>query len=128
MSVTPQIQSSEKPFVVEYYYKTFWGHAEEFLNLFKKNHYPVLARQKEMGRILNITLCKPRFHATEEGRWDFRVTIVWKNIQMTNDGFNEEQLSRELFPDQTSFKKEEQRRFEILAGHWDVPIVDINLD
>ena len=28
----------DKPFVVEYYYKTKWGHAEEFLKLFKKNH------------------------------------------------------------------------------------------
>jgi len=26
------------------------------------------------------------------------------------------------------FKKEEQRRFEILIGHWDVPIVDVKLD
>src|SRR5260370_19795669 len=25
-----------KPFVVEYYYKTKWGHADEFLQLFKK--------------------------------------------------------------------------------------------
>ena len=32
---------SDKPFVVEYYYKTKWGHADEFLRLFKKNHYPL---------------------------------------------------------------------------------------
>ena len=31
-----------KPFVVEYYYKAKWGHADEFLRLFKKNHYPIL--------------------------------------------------------------------------------------
>ncbi len=29
-----------KPFVIEYYYKAKWGHADEFLQLFKKNHYP----------------------------------------------------------------------------------------
>ena len=39
--------SADKPFVVEYYYKTKWGHADEFLKLFKKNHYPVL---KKIGR------------------------------------------------------------------------------
>ena len=27
-----------KPFVIEYYYKAKWGHADEFLQLFKKNH------------------------------------------------------------------------------------------
>ncbi len=33
--------ASDRPFVVEYYYKAKWGHADEFLKLFKKNHYPV---------------------------------------------------------------------------------------
>jgi hypothetical protein len=32
--------TSDRPFVVEYYYKAKWGHADEFLKLFKKNHYP----------------------------------------------------------------------------------------
>jgi hypothetical protein len=34
--------TTDEPYVVEYYYKAKWGHAEEFLALFKKNHYPVL--------------------------------------------------------------------------------------
>ena len=38
---------------------------------------------------------------------------------------NEEALARRLFPDQDSFKKEEQRRFEILDAHWDVPLTDV---
>ena len=36
----PQTQS--RPFAVEYYYKARWGFAEEFLALFRKNHWPVL--------------------------------------------------------------------------------------
>ena len=27
-----------------------------------------------------------------------------------------------LFPDQAKFKREEQRRFELLSAHWDVPL------
>ena len=46
--------ASDKPFVVEYYYKTKWGHADEFLKLFKKNHYPLLKKQVEMGRMLKV--------------------------------------------------------------------------
>jgi hypothetical protein len=128
MSTTSQDHFSDKPYAVEYYYKTTWGHADEFIRLYKKNHYPVLKKQIEMGRILKITMVKPRFHAAEEGRWDWRVTIVWKNIQVTDDGFSEENLSRQLYSDQEAFKKEEQRRFEILTSHWDVPINDVDLE
>jgi hypothetical protein len=126
MSTTPQISTSDKPYIVEYYYKTAWGFAEEFIRLYKKNHYPILKKQMEMGRILKITLVKPRFHATEDSRWDYRVTIEWKNIQITADGFSEENLSRQLYSDYEIFKKEEQRRFEILIGHWDVPIIELD--
>jgi hypothetical protein len=118
----------DKPYMVEYYYKTKWGHAEEFIRLFKKNHYPILKREVELGRLLQISATRPRLHATENGRWDYRVTLVWKNVTATDDEFDEAELSRQLFKDQETFQKEEQRRFEILIGHWDVPIIDVELD
>lgn len=121
-------QNADKPFVVEYYYKAKWGYADEFIRLFKKNHYPVLKKEKDLGRILKVTASSPRYHTTEEGRWDYRVTIVWKNVGVTNDGFDAQPLIRQLFPDQETFKREEQRRFEILAGHWDVPVADVDLE
>jgi hypothetical protein len=34
---------------------------------------------------------------------------------------------KQLFPDQETFRKEEQRRFEILQAHWDVPLVPVSL-
>ena len=122
------MSESSKPYKVEYYYKTKWGYAEEFIRLFKKNHYPILKKELEIGRLLQISATLPRFHATEDGRWDYRVTLVWKNIAATDDGFDEAELSRQLFKDQETFKKDEQRRFDILLGHWDVPVADIELD
>ncbi|HVN49043.1 MAG TPA: hypothetical protein VMU30_09535 [Bacteroidota bacterium] len=119
--------ATDKPFVVEYYYKTKWGCADEFIRLFKKNHYPVLKKQIEMGRFLEVKAEKPRYHGTEDGRWDYRVTIVWKNVQLIDDGFDEHALSVELFPNQEIFKKEEQHRFEILLAHWDLPIQTVDL-
>ena len=104
------------------------GHAEEFLALFKKNHYPVLKKQIEIGRILKVTMTAPRFHATEDGRWDYRVTIVFKNAATANDNFDSAPLIRQLYPDQDTYRKEEQRRFEILDAHWDLPIKDVDLD
>ena len=120
--------ANDKPFVVEYYYKAKWGHAEEFIALFKKNHYPVLKKEIELGRILKVFAQVPRYHSTEDGRWDFRTTIVFKNAQIANDNFDSAPLLKQLFPDQDSYKKEEQRRFEILDAHWDLPIKDFDLD
>jgi hypothetical protein len=117
-----------KPFVAEYYYTARWGHADEFIRLLKKNHLPVLKRQIKTGRILRVTAVKPRYHATEDGRWDYRVTIVFRDAEAAADGSGEEAIRAELFPDQETFRREEQRRFEILQAHWDVPIEDVDLD
>ena len=115
--------TGDKPFVVEYYYKTKWGFADEFLTLFKRNHLPVLQKQIELGRVLSVKVEKPRYHATEDGRWDFRVTITFKSATVAFAPFDEAALAKQLYPDQTTFKKEEQRRFEILISHSDVPVV-----
>jgi hypothetical protein len=123
-----QPKSRDRPFVAEYYYKARWGDADEFIRLFKKNHLPVLKKQIETGRILRVSAVKPRYHATEDGRWDYRVTIVFKNVAAAHDTSGEEAIKKELFPDQETFKREEQRRFEILLAHWDVPIEDVDLD
>ena len=117
-----------KPFVVEYYYKVKWGHADEFLTLFKKNHYPLLKKQVEMGRMLSVSAVTPRYHTTEDGRWDYRVTIVFQNATVANEPFDEKALIRQLYPDQASYQKEEQRRFEILEAHWDLPIKELDLN
>jgi hypothetical protein len=121
-------QQKEQPYVVEYYYKARWGYADEFLRLFKKNHYPVLKKQIEPGRILEVRAERPRYHATEDGRWDYRVTIVFKNASAAMDSSGEEAIIRRLYPDQETFRREEQRRFEILLAHWDVPLVTVTLD
>ena len=124
---TASVSAADKPFVVEYYYKVKWGYADEFLTLFKKNHYPLLEKQVEMGRMLKVSAITPRYHTTEDGRWDYRVTIVFKNAATTDDGFDEKALIKQLYPDQDTYKKEEQRRFEILEAHWDLPIKDLDL-
>ena len=119
---------ADKPYAIEYYYKTKWGHADEFITLFRKNHYPLLKKEVEMGRMLKVSAVAPVYHTTEDGRWDYRVTIVFKNAAVANDGYDSSALIKQLFPDQETYKKEEQRRFEILDAHWDLPIKDVDLD
>lgn len=117
------------PFVVEYYYRTRWGTAAEFIRLFRKNHMPVLQAGITSGRILSVTGVAPRYHATEDGRWDYRVTIVFRNVRAAFGATPEEDeaVIRRLFPDRATFDREEQRRFEILEAHWDVPITPVDL-
>jgi len=123
------VDNSGKPFVVEYYYKAKWGYADEFLQLFKKNHYPLLKKEVEMGRMLKVWMDQPRYHATEDGRWDFRVTIIFKNSTIANEPVDgEDAIKKQLWPDQSTYLKEESRRFAILDGHWDVPIKTVDLD
>jgi len=132
LAVASRAQSApatpDRPFVVEYYYKAKWGHADEFLKLFKKNHYPVLKKEMEVGRIAKVWMDQPRYHTTEDGRWDFRVTIVFKNATVANDPFDEAALQKQMYPDQETFQREEQRRFEILDGHWDLPVKTVELE
>jgi hypothetical protein len=122
------VTATEKPFVVEYYYKAKWGHADEFIALFRKNHYPVLKKNVELGRMLRVSAVMPIYHTTEDGRWDYRVTIVYKNAAVAHDNFDSTALLKQLYPDQEAYKKEEQRRFEILDAHWDLPVKDVDLD
>jgi len=96
---------AERPYVVEYYYKTKWGYADEFLRLFRKNHLPVLRKEIEMGRILQVTAAAPRYHATEDGRWDYRVTIVFRNAAVATDAFDPDVITKQLYPDQETFKR-----------------------
>jgi len=121
----PQV-GADKPYTIEYYYKVQWGHQQEFHDLFLKNHYPLLKKIQATGRMLSIKIEAPAYHATEDGRWDYRVTITFRNSTVaTTANPDEEALIKQLWPDQDTYKKEEQRRFEILAAHWDLPVTDI---
>jgi hypothetical protein len=104
----PQV-SSDQPYTVEYYYKCQWGHQAEFLQLFLKNHYPLLKKIQATGRIVSVKIESPTIHTSEELRWDYRVTIRYKNSTVAT----------------TANPDEEQRRFEILLGHIDLPVTDV---
>ena len=121
----PQV-GSDQPYTIEYYYKCQWGHQAEFKALFLKNHYPLLEKIQATGRILSLKIESPAYHTTEDGRWDYRVTIRYRNsTAATTENPDEEAFIKQLWPDQETYRKEEQRRFEILLSHWDLPVTDI---
>jgi hypothetical protein len=122
----PPQAAADQPYSMEYYYKVQWGHQQEFLQLFLKNHYPLLKKGVEIGRMISVRIETPANHMTEDARWDYRVTITYKNSTVaTTANPEEESLIKQLWPDQETYKREEQRRFEILLAHWDLPVTDI---
>ena len=123
---SPAQVAPDQPYTVEYYYKVQWGHQQEFLQLFLKNHYPLLKRVVASGRMLSVKIETPANHMTEESRWDYRVTIRFKNSALaTTDNPDEAKFIQQLWPDREKYEREEQRRFEILLSHWDLPVTDI---
>jgi hypothetical protein len=122
----PPQGGADQPYTMEYYYKAQWGHQQEFLQLFLKNHYPLLKKGVESGRMLSVKIETPANHMSEDARWDYRVTIRFKNSTVaTTADPDEEKTIKQLWPDQETYKKEEQRRFEILLAHWDLPVSDV---
>src|SRR6201997_2884641 len=122
----PPQGSPDKPYIMEFYYKTAWGHQKEFLDLFLKNHFPLLREIEKSGRILALKIETPANHMTEDARWDYRVTITYRNSTLaTTANPDEEALIKKLYPDQAAYQREEQRRFEILLAHWDLPVSNI---
>ncbi len=121
-----QSDAKESPVIVEYYYKIKWGCQDEFIDLFKRNHYPILAAQVKSGRFLRFEAYTPRFHGDGRSDWTFMTVIVYKNWQAVASR-TDQNLVRKLYPDQKKFKKEEQRRFELVEAHWDVPLSAIEM-
>lgn len=126
VSTAPLIAAADEheekpaPFITEAYYRIKWGHFDEFMELFKKNHYPILARLEEEGLIESMSAAFPVNHASEESRWDFRLQIVIPDTVAFARAMPA--ISKELYPDQEKLAEDERRRFGLLTAHTDIVI------
>ncbi len=126
VSVNAQVKKDE-PFTIENYYKVKWGYADEFIDLWKTNHYPLLKKAIEKGDIISVTAEKPKLHSGEDTRWDFKVTLVFKNAVLAFDPNLTTPYKQQLYPDLDKLTKDEQHRFELLIAHWDVMVDNVEL-
>ncbi len=109
------------PVTVLYFYRTRWGAHGEFLRLFERNHWPILREQVANGRLVAVTCHVPRFHGDGRADWDVLVTITYRDWVAIEE-HSEAEIAERLFPDRERHRAEEQRRFELLDAHWDVPL------
>lgn len=110
-----------------YFYRVKWGFQDEFVRLFAKNHLPILREEMKSGRIKDVRTYVPTYHGDGRADWTFAVSITYRDIAAMTGPSGEEDIVKKLYPDQATFKKEEQRRFEILDAHWDVPLNELDL-
>ena len=120
-------QGKEQSMTIENYYKVKWGYAKEFIDLWKSNHYPLLKIAQEKGDIISVIAEKPNMHSGEDVRWDFKVTIVFKNADAGLATDLTEPYKKQLYPNLEKLAKDEQHRFELLLAHWDIIIEKIDL-
>jgi hypothetical protein len=113
---------------VWYFYTVKWGKQDRFVDLFQKNHYPLLKAQVG-ARFNSVKTFVPAYHGDGRGDWTFAVEIVYKDAQAELTPWAEEEATvKRLYPDQAKFRAEEQERFDLLTAHWDVPLNELNLD
>jgi hypothetical protein len=108
-----------------YFYRVKWGHQFEFLQLFQKNHYPLLKAQLDAGRFTSVKTYVPRYHGDGRADWTFAVELV--EAANPPAGPSEQELIKKLYPDEATYRKEEARRFELLEAHWDSPLAELDL-
>ena len=108
---------------VEWVYRVKWGHDEEFWRIFKRTQIPVLDKEKELGYVLNYEVYRPGLHTGEDSRWNYRLVITYKNVLASSHA---REIEKALYPDRDAYEREENRRWELIDAHYDLPIRQID--
>ena len=112
-----------KGYEVEWVYRVRYGFIDEWWDIYRKYQIPILDREKALGYVLSYRIYHPQLHTDEAARWDYRVEIVYKDF---DGGLHEDEVANALFPDATARKAAENRRWELTANHWDLPIYQVD--
>jgi len=123
-----QQSASRAERTVWYFYRVKWGFQDEFVSLFARNHLPILKEEVKSGRLKDVRTYVPTYHGDGRADWTFAVAITYRDVAAMTGPSDDAEIVRRLYPDQAKFQKEEQRRFEILDAHWDVPLNEVDLE
>ena len=127
-AAAPVAAKAGSPVTVEYYYRIRWGSMGEFLELYRRNHEPILREMQKLGLIVSIRTEMPYTHLAGGVRWDLRVTIVYRDGETAvGDGTGYEAAAAaaadRLYSDVAKHKAEEAKRFSLIEEHWDVIVM-----
>lgn len=117
LAQAPPVAAEPGP-VVESYYKIAPGKTEEWLEIYRTHHLPVLRELQRQGRIVSITIYRPVLHQGGPP-WDYKVILVWRDFAAFGDRPHEEGVERKIFSAWLPHREAERRRWEITDAHWD---------
>ena len=92
----PAQQAAGEAKTVWFFYTVKWGFQEEFLDLFQRNHYPILKEMEKAGLYLSVKTFVPENHGDGRADWTFAVELVEpakRPSSQTEDGDRRQALS-----------------------------------
>ena len=104
--------------IVDSYYKLAPGKTDEWLELYRTQHLPILKERQKKGEIVDIVIYRPVLHQGAPP-WDFKVTLVWRDFAAFGDRAAQDAVERRLYPEWEKHQQAERRRWEITDKHWD---------
>ena len=105
--------------VVESHYKIASGKTDEWLELYRTQHLPILEERKREGHILEIRILRPFLHQGGPP-WDFKVILTYRDFTVLGDRAHSDAIERRLYPEWEAHGKAEGRRWEITERHWEL--------
>ena len=101
---TPGTQGTQvRDVTTWYFYKVKWGHQDEFLDLFQRNHYPILKEMEKAGLYLSVRTFVPENHGDGRSDWTFAVELVSPAKRPASP--TEEEIVAKLYPDRAKFDR-----------------------
>ena len=107
------------PVTMAVYYKVPPGKRAEWLELYKKYHYPVMNHFGSDGIIKSVKIYQRRFRA-ESPAWDYEVVLVWRDWAAIEEGHVKEPglIETMYTADMAAYKDADQKRFELTSDVW----------
>lgn len=119
--------SSDPRVMVESYYKAAPGKADQWLELYRSQHLPILKQRQRDGQILQIVIYRPFLHQGEPA-WDFKVILTYRDFAALGDRSGFEAVEHRLYKDWDAHERAERNRWEITLKHWDDIMVAVSAD
>ena len=123
MAQAPPASADSHP-VVEGYYKIAPGKTEEWFQLYRTQHLPVLKQRQRDGQLLKIEIYRPFLHQGSPP-WDFKVILTYRDFSALGDRVGFEKIERRLYTDWEAHQRAENHRWEITEKHWDDLMVGV---
>ncbi len=114
------------PITMQVFYRVPPGKREEWLDLYKKYHYPVMNKFVDMGIVKSVHIYDRRFRA-ESPAWDYEVILVWRDWAAIEEGhIKEPGLITSMYTDAAQYHAADQRRFELTTDVWIDILEEVN--